>query len=156
MIEQGGDLPNWLCDALVLDSLPWEFGREWSYLEFEEKYTLHDSQWVGVFTNLRYDSSITLALIWDAHWLPSEVYEPTPVVNAWPLLFIKLEVIETISTKDLVALNYQREVESSRLIELDNDQKVLTVVGDGGEIEFRFRGKMIFLALDREKSPLSI
>lgn len=155
MTEQN-HLPNWLYEALILDSLPWEVGKVWSYAEFEERYTLHDSQWIGAFANLQYYNSLTLALIWDAHWIPDEIRESTSIVDEWPFLFIKLEAVESIITKDLVALNYQREVESSSFTERESGSKVLKITGDGGKIEINFGGKMAFLALDHEKRPLLI
>lgn len=38
--------------------------------EFLDKYTLHDSFWVGLFHHVAFDRSVTLAFQWDSVWLP--------------------------------------------------------------------------------------
>jgi hypothetical protein len=149
-------LPSWIYEAIVLDILPWESGRRYSYSDFATKYTFHDSTWIGLFQNLAHENCAVLSIIWDAHWLPDEVYPSTPIVARWPLLFIKLQDVESIITTNLIALDYEREIVESKFRELENGLKALTIRGDGGDVEVRFKGEMIFLGLDRQKEPLAI
>lgn len=65
-------------------------------------------------------------------------------------------MIEAVLTSNLIALNYPREVNGSMFTILSGEQKLLTLTGDGGEVELRFRGDMNVLALDREKRPILI
>jgi hypothetical protein len=55
------DYPGWVYKELVEDYLPWEQGEKVSFIEFNKKYTLHDSGWIGIFFNVAYEQTATLA-----------------------------------------------------------------------------------------------
>jgi hypothetical protein len=156
MIEETAYFPAWQHTSIIEDSLPWESGKTYSYPEFKEKYTLHDSSWIGLFSSIRYENSAILALLWDAHWIPDEIFESTGMVTEWPFLFIKLESLVEIVTRNLAPFDYPREIHHATLVEFEDGLKTLVVTGDGGDIEIGFRGKSVFLGLDREKQPLLI
>jgi hypothetical protein len=69
--------PNWLFEAIVEDYLPWELASDYSYEKFAEKYTLHDSLWVGLFANVTYEDTAILVFMWDSVWLPDEIAKTT-------------------------------------------------------------------------------
>lgn len=65
--------PTWLYVSLVEDTLPWPLSAEWTFEEFAAQYTLHDSYWVGIFHDVAYDDTVTLAIVWDTVWLPDDM-----------------------------------------------------------------------------------
>lgn len=82
--------PNWFYGDLVEDCLPWQQGKKMTFEEFHQKYTLHDSYWIGIFFNVAYEQTATLAIEWDAVWLPERLKQSTATVSDWPYLFIQL------------------------------------------------------------------
>ncbi|MEH2281965.1 MAG: hypothetical protein V7K90_11670 [Nostoc sp.] len=65
--------PSWLSQELINNCLPWQSGKNMSFRDFNEQYTLHDSDWIGIFYNIGYEQIITLAIDWDSVWLPDEI-----------------------------------------------------------------------------------
>jgi hypothetical protein len=150
--------PKWLYEAIVEDYLPWAKAKNCSYGGFSEKYTLHDSIWVGLFSDVSYENNAILVILWDAVWLPDEVAESTSKVDEWPFLFIKTEDAEQIITrgyKDIGGL--QRGIAKAHLTEIDENKKSFVVYDHyGGEVEVIFGGQMKFLGIDREKQVIEI
>jgi hypothetical protein len=158
MFEEKKYFPDWLYEAIVEDFLPWESAKNYSYEEFAEKYTLHDSLWIGLFANVTYEDAAILAIIWDAVWLPDEIAQSTSDVLDWPFLFLKVEKINQILTR-----NYQdiggsnRGISDAELSTLGDGKKTLIITDHyGGEVEVTFSGEIKFLGLDREKKVLPI
>ncbi|MBD2201477.1 hypothetical protein H6G33_02510 [Calothrix sp. FACHB-1219] len=75
-----------------------------SFSQFYEKYTLHDSHWLGIFYNVAYEQAITLAIQWDVFWLPEEIKQNTSDNSLY--LFIRLTGIEQVSTTNYVDIGY--------------------------------------------------
>lgn len=148
---------EWLYGAVVREALPWGVGREYSFGEFSEKYTLHDSVWVGVFYDVAYEDSAVLAFVWDAVWLPDELARSTSVVADWPLLFIKVGGASQVSAggyKDVGGI--QRGVAGAEVETVDGQSLLLVTDHYGGSVGVTFKGKLTFLALGRDGSVLPI
>lgn len=150
--------PKWLYEAIVEDFLPWEKAQTLSYKEFSDKYTLHDSIWIGLFANVTYEDTAILSIIWDAVWLPDEIAESTSEVMNDPFLFIKLEKTKEIITRNYQEIgNIQRGIAKSEFNKFDKNKKSFIVYDHyGGEVEIKFCGQMKFLGIDREKQVLEI
>jgi len=147
----------WLCGAVLRDTLPWGEGKEYSFRGFAEKYTLHDSVWVGVFYDVAYADSAVLVIIWDAVWLPDELARSTSVVGEWPLLFIKVGGASQVSAsgyKDVGGL--QRGIAGAEIEEVDGTNLLVITDHYGGSVEITFSGALQFLALDRDRRVLPI
>ena len=148
---------DWLYGAVIRDTLPWGEGKEYSFQEFSEKYTLHDSVWVGVFYDVAYEGSAVLAMTWDAVWLPDELAQSTSAVGEWPLLFIKVGGASHVSTsgyEDIGGL--QRGIAGAEIEDVDGTNLLVVTDHYGGSVEVSFCGKLMFLALDRERRVLPI
>lgn len=148
---------EWMYGAFVRDTLPWGEGREYSFPEFSEKYTLHDSNWVGVFYDVAYADAAVLAIIWDAVWLPDELARSTSDVGGWPMLFIKAEGATRVSAsgyKDIGGI--QRGIGDAEVEEADGAQLLTITDHYGGRVEVAFTGRLTFLALDRGGRVLPI
>ena len=152
-----GQYPGWLYQGIVEGSLNWGVAKEYSYREFSEKYTLHDSNWVGLFFDVAYESTVVLAFVWDAVWLPDEVAESTPLAGESPFLFVKAEAVSQVSTsgyKDVGGVS--RGIAGAEVVEVGGKQ--LLVISDhyGGGVEITFSGRLKFLAVDSEQNVLPI
>ena len=152
-----GEHSDWVYREVVEDTLPWSEAKEYSFQQFSEKYTLHDSVWIGLFYDVAYENNIIMAIIWDAVWLPDEIAQSTSIVAEWPLLFVKIENVSQVSTsgyKDIEGL--QRGIGTAEIEEVDGTH--LLVISDhyGGNVEISFAGKLKFLATDRNRKVLPI
>jgi hypothetical protein len=150
------DYPDWLYRELVEDYLPWEQGRKINFTEFNRKYTLHDSCWIGIFLNVRCEQAATLAIQWDGVWLPKEISESRSIVNDWPYLFIQLKNIE-FSTSNYVDIGGAgRTISGCEFEEIDG--KKFLAIDDvfGGQVNIIYQGEETFLAMEKDKHILSI
>jgi hypothetical protein len=149
--------PGWFYEALIEDSFSWPDGVSMSFEEFAQKYTLHDSYWIGAFLNIAYEPTVTLAILWDAMWLPDQVKESTPIVNDWPYLLIQLSGVEQFSPgqyKDVMGAC--RTISGHEVVEVDG-KKILEIDDVyGSQIQIVYRGKEVFLALEKDKHRLEI
>jgi hypothetical protein len=151
------DYPAWVYRELVEDCLPWERGRKINFTEFNKKYTLHDSGWIGIFLNVAYDKTATLAIRWDAVWLPDEIAKSTSIVSDWPYLFIQLTNIEQFSTSNYVDLGgLPRSISGCEFEEIDG--KKFLAIDDvfGGQINIIYQGEENFLAMEKDRRVLLI
>jgi hypothetical protein len=149
--------PGWFYEALIEDSFPWSDGVAMSFEEFDQKYTLHDSYWIGAFLNIAYEPTATLAIVWDAVWLPDEIKESTPVVHDWPYLLIQLSDVEQFSPGQYEdAMGACRTISGHEVVEVDG-KKILAIEDVyGSQIHIVYRGKEVFLALEKDKHRLEI
>ena len=149
-------LPDWIYRAIVRDSLPWQEGKKCPFEEFDKTYTFHDSSWVGLFAGIAFNNSLTLGVIWDPYWVPDEVHRSTPIVKDWPFLFVKIDNVLEIDTGTIETIDHSRNISGTEFYRLDDGVRQLVVVCDGGKVKIKYKGKTIFLGLDREGRPLKI
>ena len=124
--------------------------------KFMEKYTLHDSYYVGLFYDLAYDNNIVIAIQWDSVWLPESVSKSTASVNDWPYLFISIKNVENINTWGYKNIDINRAIGGSEYA-VTNGKKILAISDVyGGELQIVFTGDTEFLALNNKKEPLNI
>ena len=148
---------DWLYGAVIRDTLPWGEGKGYSFQEFSEKYTLHDSIWVGVFYDVAYEDSAVLAIIWDAVWLPDELTQSTSAVGEWPLLFIKVGGASQVSASGYQDIGgIQRGIAGAEIVKVDGTDLLVVTDHYGGSVEISFTGNLMFLALDRDRRVLPI
>ena len=152
-----GRYPDWLYQSVIEDTLNWNEAKEYSFREFFEKYTLHDSYWIGLFYDVAYENNLILAIIWDAVWLPDEIARSTSDVTEWPWLFLKIEEVSQVSTsgyKDIGGL--QRGIGAAEIGEVDGTNLLVITDHYGGNVEISFTGKSKFLAMDINRKLLPI
>jgi hypothetical protein len=149
--------PSWFYEALIEDSFPWSDGVVMNFEEFAQKYTLHDSYWIGAFLNIAYEPTVTLAIAWDAVWLPDEIKESSSFVNDWPYLLIQLSGVEQFSPSQYEDFTgVCRTIADYEVVEVDG--KKILAIDDvfGSQIHIVYRGKEVFLALEKDKHRLEI
>jgi hypothetical protein len=79
--------PDWLGRDLLAGTLPWELGLPSSLDTFLDRFTLHDSLWVGLFTEPERNATLIL------RWTP-----PAPPADPH-LLAIRFEGLERADVK---------------------------------------------------------
>jgi len=148
---------KWLYEKLIDDGFPWDKTGFVDVSSFSKKYTLHDSCWVGMFFDVGFEASATMAFQWDSFWLPEQLQKQTPTVDDWPYLFIRINNIEQITTK-----NFGTETDICRAIvglEFEEiEKKYFLAIDDvfGGQITIEFRGSVFFLAYSSDGEILQI
>lgn len=149
--------PDWLYKKLIENDLPWDQKANLNLESFFEKYTLHDSFWVGVFHHVAFNQSVTLAFQWDSVWLPDEVKEGTSHVDDWPYLFIQLERVKEVSTANFEDLNgINRAIGGGEILRLESDLHLAIDDVYGGQVSIVFNGNHSILALNPDESILII
>ena len=80
--------PDWLRQGLIENSFPWERSYEHQLSTFLEKYTLHDSLWIGVW--VRPDFGAVAAIRWEVAWNEGIEYEgdENPSPADYPILLV--------------------------------------------------------------------
>lgn len=155
-ILRGQRYPHWLYQKLIDDLLPWHQAQEITYREFHERYTLHNSYWVGIFYGVAYEQAVTLAIQWDAVWLPTTIKESMTVVDEWPYLFILLTEVEQVSTANYAAdiKGISKAIATCEFEQLEG--KKFLVIDDvyGSQINIIYKGKETFLALEKDENIL--
>jgi len=80
----------------ILDGqLPWDRSVELHIDAFLEKYTLHDSYWIGLFADCAYEDVAIAAINFDPVW-NSSVGTPTSVCADWPFLLLRFKCVSAI------------------------------------------------------------
>ncbi|MGF1733564.1 hypothetical protein [Photobacterium kasasachensis] len=149
--------PDWLYKKLIENDLPWHKKASLSLESFCEKYTLHDSFWVGVFHHVAFDQSVTIAFQWDSVWLPDDIKEGTSYFDDWPFLFFQLEGVKEVTTANFENLDgINRAIDGAEFLELDGEQHLAIDDVYGGQVNIVFTGKYSILALNPDGSMLKI
>ena len=76
--------PAWL-GAGLLNGFNWSLGVASTMPRFLDEYTLHDSNWIGLWSEPGFESVALIA--WDSHWSGGRVVTP----NDRPFLLIQFE-----------------------------------------------------------------
>ena len=149
--------PEEVLRKLVDDDLPWDKSAKLSLCSFLEKYTLHDSYWIGVTYNVGFDQSATLSFQWDSVWLPDDVKERSSIVDDWPYLFIKLDVVYQISTANYIGIDYMsRAISAVEMVQMEGIFHLAIDDVYGGQVNIEHSGSSSILALNPDGSILRI
>ena len=121
-----------LAQCVIDDSLPWDRSIQSHIDAFLQKYTLHDSYWIGLHTNCGLDDSAVAVIVLDPVWNPS-VSAPTSLVANWPLLFIRFNCVNTIRMhgfRDIGGI--QRGISDVSVDRLSDEEAVTTISDNYG------------------------
>jgi hypothetical protein len=121
-----------LAHSVVDDSLPWDRSIQFHIDTFLQRYTLHDSYWIGLHTNCGLDDAAVAAISFDPVWNPS-VSTPTSLVANWPLLFIRFNCVNTIRMAGFRDIGgTQRGISSVSVDHLSDEEAVTTILDHYG------------------------
>ena len=118
-----------LAHRIIEGNLPWERSLEVHIDSFLEQYTLHDSDWIGLFTDCGFEDTAIAVISFDAVW-NSSVNHPTSACAEWPLLFLRFKCVSAIYLSGYGNIGSTQRGISSVLVEHQSDEEVKTVIRD--------------------------
>jgi hypothetical protein len=150
--------PDWVYRRVIENNLPWDKKSDHNIETFLDTYTLHDSSWIGIFYDIKFDQSVTLGFQWDSVWLPDNIKEGTSHVDDWPYLFIKIDSVKEISTNNFEELYYElnRTIRRAEITKIEEMYYLTIDDVYGGQVNIVFSGDHYILALNPDCSKLKI
>jgi hypothetical protein len=118
-----------LAHRIIEANLPWERSMEVHIDNFLEQYTLHDSLWIGLFTDCGFEDTAIAVISFDPVW-NSSVSNPTSVCADWPLLLLRFKCVSAISLSGYSDIGGTQRGISSVNVEHKSDEEVRTVICD--------------------------
>ncbi len=118
-----------LARRIMEGDLPWERSMEAHIDSFLERYTLHDSNWIGLFTDCGYDDTAIAVISFDPVW-NSSVSHPTSVCADWPLLLLRFKCVSAICLSGYTNIEGIQRGISTVEVEHKSDEEVRTVICD--------------------------
>jgi hypothetical protein len=118
-----------LAAQLVEGFLPWDRSTQMHIDTFLRLYTLHDSFWIGMYTDCAWGDTSIAVFRFDPVW-NSSVSLPTSLVSNWPLLFLRFNCVNTIRLSGFGDNGgLQREI-SKVEVEHISDEEAVTMISD--------------------------
>ncbi len=88
---------------------------------------MHDSNWLGLFYDVAFEQTVSLAVRWDTIWVLNEIYQSSSTVSDWPYLFIRIKQAHSVITDHYGDLtDMQRSIATSENTMI-SDQNLLTI-----------------------------
>jgi hypothetical protein len=146
-----------LAHRILNDNLPWDRSVELHIDAFLEKYTLHDSLWIGLFADCGFEDAVIAVVRFDPVW-NSSVSAPTSVCADWPLLFLRFKsasVIRLSAFRDIGGI--QRGISGVDVEHLSGEE-VRTVISDhyGASVSVQHFPLIDALALSPDENVLGL
>ncbi|MEM7066652.1 MAG: hypothetical protein AAF572_26240 [Cyanobacteria bacterium P01_B01_bin.77] len=151
-------LPHWLCENILLGTLPWEQGLCQPYSHFNHTYTLHDSYLLGTYQSAEIYGETVLCLLWDTLWLPEstsrQVCQNEPV-------FLLIKATKTLGIALSEGTLPKPEKQPRRILKAEHvevDDQTVLVIDDTqhNTMTVVFSGQLHFLAIDSKQQPLNL
>ncbi len=139
---------------LARHELPWDEAWVAEFPEFDERFTLHDSNWIGAFLAMRESDDAIAMFEWDAHWLPEPLrmecgvgIAESPYRN--PFLLIYASGVQAVQLRDFPC-DFCSQIGVARSW-FEDGIKVLELMDViGGTMRLEFTGQIEYLALHAE------
>ncbi|NEQ54797.1 MAG: hypothetical protein F6K11_32525 [Leptolyngbya sp. SIO3F4] len=151
-------LPRWLCEQILVGSLPWQHGLCQPYSHFNHVYTLHDSYLLGTYQSAETYGETVLCFLWDTLWLPEaasrQVKQDEPV-------FLLLKVTKTLGIALSEGTLPKSEKQPRRILKAEHvevDDQTVLVIDDTQQntLTVVFSGQLHFLAVDSQQHLLNL
>jgi hypothetical protein len=125
--------------------------------DFLRLYTLHDSYWIGLFTECAWDDSSILVIRFDPVW-NAIVSQPTSIVRNWPLLFLRLSCVSSIQLSGFSNNEGTQRGISDASVEYLSEEEVVTKINDfyGGSVSLHHFSRVDALALSENETVLNL
>lgn len=151
-------LPRWLCEHILLGTLPWDQGVCESYSRFSHTYTLHDSHLLGTYQSAETYGETVLCFLWDGLWLPEAINRQ--VAQNEPI-FLLIKVTKTLGTALSEGTVNKSDKQPRRILKTEHvnvdDQQVLVIDdAQNNTLTVVFSGQLHFLALDSQKQLIDL
>jgi hypothetical protein len=131
-------LPNSIASKIVEDALPWPDSTQFHIDAFLQRYTLHDSYWLGLHVNCGWEASAIAVIRFDPVW-NSSVSAPTSTVADWPLLFVRFTCVASIQLSGFSDIGGIQRGISEVAVDATSEEEVVTTFHDhyGAVVTFR-------------------
>jgi len=146
-----------LLGQLARGDLPWAQAWTADFSAFAERFTLHDSNWIGLFIPGAEENEAYLVIEWDGHWLPEPLRttcmedSPHQSCPSWPILFIKVSGMSGVQLFDFENVSCGGKVICEAEFSVQEGIKVLEIENMfGGAVRLKYSGSTKFLALSRK------
>ena len=91
--------PKWLGRCILENQLPWHLGQSQSLSQFQKKYALEKSLWIGAFSDWAYGSMITLVFNWEPYRQnPESDRTHHNTAKRWLFLLVPISRVEQVKT----------------------------------------------------------
>ena len=151
-------LPPWLCENILLGTLPWHWGTCQPYGQFSQVYSLHDSHLLGTYQSAETYGETVLCFLWDTLWLPE-----TTVCQAQPNepIFLLLKATKTLGIALSEGTLPKPVQHPRRILKAEHgvvEEQTVLVIEDtqGNTLTVVFSGQLHFLAMDNRQRPLGL
>jgi hypothetical protein len=125
-------IPANIAFRLVEGFLPWDQSIQLDISDFLRLYTLHDSHWIGLYTDCAWEDSSILAIRFDP-FCNASVSTPTSVVADWPLLFLRFSCVTSIQLSGFSNNGRsQRGISYATAEHLSEEEAVTKIVDQSG------------------------
>jgi hypothetical protein len=122
-------LPNDLAAKIVESTLPWSDATQFHIKAFLERYTLHDSNWLGLQVDCGWEDSVVAVIVFDPVW-NSSISAPTSVVANWPLLFMRFTCVSSIQLSGFSDIGGLQRGISEVTVRATSEEEVITTLRD--------------------------
>jgi len=147
-----------LASKIIDDALPWSEAPQFDIRAFLQRYSLHDSAWLGLHINCASNDSATALIRFDPVW-NSSVSAPTSLLAEWPFLLLRFTCVSSIQLSGFADIRgaFDRAI-SSAAVEAISEEEVVTTLDDiyGGVVTLRHFPLVDALVLSPEGEVLRL
>ncbi|MEM9482208.1 MAG: hypothetical protein AAGA83_00800 [Cyanobacteria bacterium P01_F01_bin.116] len=149
-------LPRWLCENILIGTLPWHQGICQTYSQFNHAFTLHDAYLLGTYQSSEAYGETVLCFLWDSLWLPEAVRQ-----QAKEPVFLLVKTSKTLGIALSEGTLPKSEKRPQKILKVEHveveDQTVL-VIDDtqNNTLTVVFSGQLCFLAMDSDQRVLDL
>ncbi len=115
--------PEWLGRMLLGHSLPWDNAQHTTMPDFLESYTLHDSNWIGLWSEGAIHECCVI-VAWDTFWTNGRVNYPSSTVAEWPILAIHFTDVYHIFFGSTPRNAYMTTIANARSSIVSSERKI--------------------------------
>jgi hypothetical protein len=149
--------PEWLGRCILENQLPWHLGQSQSLTQFQKKYTLETSLWIGAFSDWAYGPAMTLVFNWEPyHQNPESDRTHPTTAEPWLFLLVQINRVQQVKTHGyaplLTGVALQRSIH--HVTQTGNTLRIEDFYG--AIVEITFRGDLVFLALDADQNAIAL
>lgn len=151
-------LPRWLCETILLGTLPWQHGLCQSYSRFSQVFTLHDAYLLGTYQSSKVYGETVLCFLWDALWLPRAV---TRQAHPQEPIFLLVKTNKTLGIALSEGTLPKPQRQCQRILKAEHvavDDQTVLVIDDTqrNTLTIVFSGQPHFLAMDNQRQILDL
>lgn len=146
-----------IASQIVEGALRWDQGTNVDIIRFLKRFTLHDSMWIGLYTECAWQDTSVAVIQLDPVW-NSSVSTPTSFVADWPLLFLRFSCISAIHLAGFSNIGGTQRGISGANAKFLSGEETMTEISDhyGGSVRLHHFPLIDALALSPEGLVLKL